>query len=107
MVPLLLQTPEVLTAEPTPRFARSYLSMRASYMFIQHRFKMEGFIAILTLDRTIFVVVLHMLSDHFLRVEFTLTHVTLEVCGSMDFLVLRKVAGVTKGLVAKCAFVQC
>lgn len=92
MVPLFLQTFEVLTTEPTPEPTRRNLGMRASHMFIQHRLKMEHFVTILTFHRLGFVVVLHMPSYHFLGIELTLAHIALEIGGAVDFFVLRKVA---------------
>lgn len=105
MVPFLLQTLEVIPAKPTPEFSSGHLRMRAPNMLVKHRFEMEHFVTILTLNRVRIVVILHVLGDHFLRIELALTQVALEVRGTVDFLVFREVAGITKGFVAEGAFV--
>lgn len=74
-------------------------------VFIQHRGKMKLFIAVGARDWRIVIVIFHVLCDHLLGVEFPLTEIALEECCAVNFLVLRKVAGVAEGFVTKCAFI--
>lgn len=105
MVPFLPQSLEVVMTKSTPESAGQFLSVRAFDMLVQHRFEMEDFIAIHTRQRFVLIVILHVLCDHFLRIELSLAQIALEVCCAMDFLVLGKVAGIAEAFVAERAFV--
>lgn len=107
MVPFILQTPIVVRAKPAPELNGGFLTMRTLDMLVQHGFEMEHFVTKLTLNRMILVMVFHMLSYHFLGIEFTLAHIALEEGSAMYLFVFRKIAGVAKAFIAKCTFVEC
>lgn len=91
MVPLLLQSLEIIVTEPTPKPIGELFRMSTFHMLIQHRFKVKHLIAVLTFDRRVFVVIFHVLCDHLLRVEFPLAQVALEVFGAVYFFVFGEV----------------
>lgn len=87
VVPFIFQSLEVIMTEFATKSTGQLPSMSTFYMFIQHRFKMEYLIAVPTSKRSVFTVVFHMLCYHFLRVEFSLTQIALEISVSMYFFV--------------------
>lgn len=74
-------------------------------MFIEHRFEVKHPVAVKASQRSILIVVFHVLRYHLFGVKFPLTQIALEECDSMDFLVLGEVAGIAERFVAESALV--